>query len=279
MIIYKIANRLNSYLQLQKENGKSIGFVPTMGALHKGHLSLIAASKKNNNLLVCSIFINPAQFNNKEDLKRYPVQIEKDIESLVKAGCDVLFLPSYSEIYPTSYQVQKYELGELEKLLEGHFRPGHYQGVCQVVDRLLDIVDPGQLYLGQKDFQQCMVIKKLIKLTNRSQKIKLEIIPTQRENDGLAMSSRNLRLNVKERKKAVIIYQALKFLRDNFRKIPSNILLHDATSLLEKEGFKIDYIEIVNSETLKSNILEKNDIALIAVTIGKVRLIDNMYLD
>src|SRR6476620_9509378 len=154
MILFKKAAQLSGYLRKQKTNGLSIGFVPTMGALHSGHLSLIAASKKEQSITVCSIFVNPTQFNNPDDFKHYPVRIEEDIEQLLKSDCDILFLPSAEEIYPVGYAAKHYDLGLLETILEGHYRPGHFQGVCQVVDRLLEIIEPTSLYLGQKDYQQ-----------------------------------------------------------------------------------------------------------------------------
>jgi pantoate--beta-alanine ligase len=166
-----------------------------MGALHGGHLSLIDTCKKENDLTVCSIFINPVQFNNPDDLKNYPVTTASDIEQLISHSCDVLFMPSVEEMYPAAYIKKQYPIGEIENKLEGYHRPGHFQGVCQAVDRLLEIVQPHNFYLGQKDYQQCMVIKKLLEMTGRENSIQLNIVPTVREEVGLAMSSRNLRLN------------------------------------------------------------------------------------
>ena len=162
MILFKQAGAITEHLQRQKNIGKTVGFVPTMGALHEGHLSLINQCRSGNDITVCSIFINPTQFNNPEDFKHYPVTLSMDIEQLVASKCDILFLPSTSEIYPPAYLKKNYDLGSIEHNLEGYYRPGHFQGVCEVVDRLLDIITPDNLYLGQKDFQQCMVIKKLL---------------------------------------------------------------------------------------------------------------------
>src|SRR5215212_8351624 len=167
MIIFKTPDALSGHINQQKKSGKKIGFVPTMGALHEGHLSLIGVAKKPNDLTICSIFVNPTQFNNPEDFKLYPVTIEKDIEQLIRAGCDILFLPSVDEMYPAGHSKKHYPLGRIETILEGYYRPGHFQGVCQIVDRLLDIVRPDNLYLGQKDFQQCMVIRKLLQLLGK----------------------------------------------------------------------------------------------------------------
>ena len=160
MIIFKQQEPLSKYIEDQKKQGRKVGFVPTMGALHDGHLSLVSEARSANDVVVCSIFINPTQFNNQDDFKYYPVTIEKDIEQLISAGCDILFLPTVEEVYPPTWSKKHFDLGPIENILEGFYRPGHFQGVCMVVHRLLDIVQPGRMYLGQKDYQQCMVIKK-----------------------------------------------------------------------------------------------------------------------
>ena len=280
MIIFKKADELSAYIVQQKNQGRITGFVPTMGALHPGHLTLVAASKKADGLTVASIFINPTQFNNAEDFKHYPVTVEKDIELLLAAGCDVLFLPSADEIYPAGYIKKYYDLGEIENRLEGFYRPGHFQGVCQVVDRLLDIVQPDRLYLGQKDFQQCMVISKLLQLTGKEKQVCLTIVPTQRENDGLAMSSRNLRLNEEQRRMAPAIYRELNFLRDNLSGSSFRELNKAARSRLEDQGFVVDYIEIANRHDLSpASDHSQPLVALAAASIGNVRLIDNLLLN
>ena len=175
-----------------------------MGALHNGHVSLISQSKKKTDITVCSIFVNHAQFNNPDDFEKYPSTIENDILLLEESGCDILFIPSEDEIYPDAASKNKhFELGYLEKVLEGEFRPGHFQGVCLVVERLLNIVEPDFLFLGQKDYQQCLVIKKLISLMQKN--IKVIICPILREKNGLAMSSRNLRLNEEEKEFSISI--------------------------------------------------------------------------
>src|ERR1051325_5265869 len=218
MILFKKADQLYNYLESQHQNGKKIGFVPTMGALHQGHISLIESSKKENDLTVCSIFVNPTQFNDPKDYEKYPITIEKDIYQLETNGCDIIFIPSLKEIYPDDYKKVHYDLGYLETVLEGKFRPGHFQGVCMVVHRLLEIVTCNNLYLGQKDYQQCMVIKRLIELIGKKEKITVVVCPTLREVDGLAMSSRNTRLNEEERKKATAIFQTLSFMKNNLKK-------------------------------------------------------------
>ena len=280
MIIFKKANQLTDRLISERNAGKSIGFVPTMGALHEGHISLIRASKKANDITVCSIFVNPTQFNNPEDFKHYPITIEKDIEQLVNAGCDVLFLPSAEEIYPSSYQKKHYDLGRLEEILEGKYRPGHFQGVCQVVERLLNIVQPHNLYIGQKDFQQCMVIKRLVQLMGKSNDIIINIVPTMRENDGLAMSSRNLRLNAGQRKNATQIYQELVIIKKHLKNSPTDLLKEVAREHLTQHGFVVDYVEIARSNDLGpiENVKEPS-VALIAASLDNIRLIDNLLLN
>lgn len=280
MILFKNATQLSGYLVQQKKEGKTIGFVPTMGALHFGHLTLIRTSKASDALTVCSIFINPTQFNNAEDLKNYPVTIEKDIEQLLSGGCDVLFLPSAGEIYPADYVKKHYELGDIETRLEGYYRPGHFQGVCQVVDRLLDIVQPNNLYLGQKDFQQCIVIKKLVDLTGRTSEVKLNIVPTVREEDGLAMSSRNLRLDKEQRILATAIHKELTSIRNNLHNASFHHLKATAKEHLQQKGFVVDYIEIAKTADLSPAVsVNEPLVALAAATTGKVRLIDNLLLN
>jgi pantoate--beta-alanine ligase len=280
MIIFKQAKPLTDDLKQQQKSNKKIGFVPTMGALHQGHLSLITASKSNNDITVCSIFVNPTQFNNSEDFKHYPVTIEKDIEQLIALSCDILFLPSVQEIYPSGYQKKQYDLGSIENSLEGFYRPEHFQGVCQVVDRLLEIIAPYNLYMGQKDFQQCLVIKKLLELTGRDELVHLNIIPTMREPGGLAMSSRNLRLSTTEKKMATSIYKELLFIKNNFQSQSFDQLKQLAKEHLEAEGFVVDYVEIADRSNLAP--AKKADeplVALIAASIGKIRLIDNLILN
>ena len=281
MILFKKAADISAWVLLSKKKGKIIGFVPTMGALHPGHISLINASKKKDSLTVCSIFVNPAQFNNPADFDNYPSTIEKDIDELEKAGCDILFLPSVNEMYPAgTTHTETFDLGYLETVLEGKYRPGHFQGVCLVVNRLLEIIPAHQLYLGQKDYQQCMVIKKLIAL--KGFKTAINICPTLRETDGLAMSSRNMRLNIEQRKQALEIFKTLLFIKNNLKPGDLKKLKQDATKNLTEAGFKVDYVEIANTENL--DLVEHWDgkqktVGLVAAFLGEVRLIDNMLLD
>jgi pantoate--beta-alanine ligase len=280
MIIFKEAASLLFQVKQAKTEGKKIGFVPTMGALHKGHLTLIEASRKENGITVCSIFINPTQFNNPEDFKHYPITIEKDIEQLILNGCDILFLPTVLEIYPHNFEKKHYDLGQLEFVLEGQYRPGHFQGVCQVVDRLLQIVQPHNLYMGQKDFQQCMVIQKLLQLTRKEGEIEMKIVPTVRETNGLAMSSRNLRLTSEQRELAASLYQALSSIKNSSPDISFSQLKQEAKNSLHKKGFQVDYLEIAETANLHPAQENKGDlVVLVAATIGNIRLIDNMLLD
>src|SRR5579872_6663216 len=215
MIIYKKAGDLASWLEKQRQAGQSIGFVPTMGALHEGHISLITISKKTTSLTVCSIFVNPTQFNDPKDFQKYPVTIEKDIALLEKAGTDVLFLPGVEEVYPQGTSaLEQYDIGPLETIFEGKYRPGHFQGVCQVMRRLLEIVRPDQLFMGSKDYQQCMVVQRLLGLIGIP--ATLHRCPILREPDGLAMSSRNMRLTPAQRSQATAIYKALLTIRDGW---------------------------------------------------------------
>ena len=283
MILFKKGIDLRSWIDYQHVAISKIGFVPTMGALHEGHLSLIEASKKENTITICSIFVNPAQFNDSKDFEKYPVTIEKDILLLEKAGCDVLFIPSVKEIYPDGIAIKKhYELGYIETVLDGKFRPGHFQGVSMVVQRLLEIVLPDRLYLGQKDYQQCMVITKLIELIGLKEKIEVVICPTLREPNGLAMSSRNMRLSPDEKEKASVIYKSLLMIKEQFRKENPAILKQKAQQMLEEAGLKPDYIEIIDAKDF--SVVEKwetnkKTVALAAVFINEVRLIDNMILN
>lgn len=281
MILFKRVADIKEYLN-KREPVTSVGFVPTMGALHAGHISLVKASVKKTGLTVCSIFVNPTQFNDPQDFERYPVTIASDIAILEAAGCDVLFLPPVDEIYPDGTANKAgFELGYLETTLEGKYRPGHFQGVCQVVNRLLGIVSPDVLFLGRKDYQQCMVIRRLIEITGRS--VQLEMADTRRETSGLAMSSRNQRLSEADRERATAIFRALLFIKQNLRPGVVNGLTGTAETMLTNAGFeKIDYVSIADAGTLTP--LTEWDghtatVALIAAFIGGVRLIDNMPLN
>ena len=280
MILFKKATDISNYLKQIRESGSSIGFVPTMGALHQGHISLISISKKANTLTVCSIFVNPTQFNDAKDFNNYPSTIEKDIDALEQAGCDILFLPSVSEMYPHGTQnTLTYSLGYLETVLEGKYRPGHFQGVCMVVHRLLEIITTNQLYLGQKDYQQCMVIKRLVEIENM--KTSINICPTLREPGGLAMSSRNMRLGNVEKEQALKIIDTLTYIKNNIKPGALTEIKQAAVNNLTNAGFKVDYVEIADADNLE--IIDTWDgkrkpVALAAAFLGEVRLIDNLVL-
>jgi pantoate--beta-alanine ligase len=281
MILFKKANDLIKDLRQQKSIGRQVGFVPTMGALHPGHLSLIETSKKQTGLTICSIFVNPTQFNDPKDFQKYPQTLEQDIYQLERAGTDFLFLPEVAEMYPEGFEgLESYDLGYLETILEGKYRPGHFQGVCQIMHRFLKIVEPDHIYMGQKDYQQCMVIKRL--LQEMQSEIVLHNCPTKREKDGLAMSSRNMRLNSIQRQNATGIFKALTFLKKNIQ--PGNLAdpINQAIQLLTKNNFKIDYVEISNARTLQPVRQwdgKQNLIALVAAFQDEIRLIDNMILN
>lgn len=283
MLIFRKAKELSYWADIQRKKGTKVGFVPTMGALHPGHISLINTSVQANNITIASIFVNPTQFNDPKDYEKYPKTIENDIKMLEMAQCNVLFLPDVPEIYPNKAVSEfHYYLGFLEKRLEGEFRPGHYQGVCMVVHRLLDIVNPDNLYLGQKDYQQCMVIKKLVELIEKDAIITIHICSTLREPDGLAMSSRNMRLNKEERKKAVSIYNSLSYINANFRTGDIPGIITRAKKMLTGAGFNIDYLEVTDATDLspvQSWDGNQKIIVLVAAFLNDVRLIDNMILN
>lgn len=280
MIIYKKANDIKNYLSLLAKDKKSIGFVPTMGALHEGHLSLARTSKAENDVTVVSIFVNPTQFNDPADLEKYPVSTEKDILLLDGIDVDVLFLPDQKEIYPDGTDVEKnYNLGPLENVLEGVSRPGHFQGVARVMDVLLRIVNPDRLYLGQKDFQQVKVIQRLIDLQGLG--VQIVAVPIVREESGLAMSSRNQRLDAASRKMAGIIFQQLQFIRKNADHQTFSGLKKAAIEKLEKAGIHVDYLVLANRENLeqlKEFDSSLNMMLLIAVQFQGIRLIDNLQI-
>ena len=280
MILFKKADALHTYLARKKKDQQKIGFVPTMGALHEGHLSLLSQSTHSNDCTVCSIFVNPTQFNDPEDFKKYPITLETDISLLEQHNTDVLFLPEVQEIYPAGLSgLQHYDLGNIEHKWEGYYRPGHFQGVCQVMHRLLAIVKPDNLYMGQKDYQQCMVVKKLQMLIHCG--TVLHSCPTLRELDGLALSSRNRRLNPVERREAPAIFQALLRIKNDLHAGPVDGLIAAAKSFLEQHHFKVDYVTIADAATLDEVGLwdaTKPLIALVAAYLNEVRLIDNMML-
>ena len=282
MLIFKKIKDTTGKIQQFRKQGLKIGFVPTMGALHAGHISLIKTCKKQCDIVVCSIFVNPTQFNDKSDYDKYPSTIERDMEMLNDAQCDVLFLPSVKEIYPEGFKNEtQIDFDYIAQILEGEKRPGHFDGMAQVVEKLLRIVQPDKLFMGQKDYQQQLIVAQLIK--KRKLKTELVIGTTVREKDGLAMSSRNVRLDAPSRKLAVEISKTLKETKAAIRQPKLSIAQIQeggVIRLAKFKGIETEYFEIRNAETLKpaKDKLEKL-VALTAVKIGGVRLIDNMLLN
>jgi pantoate--beta-alanine ligase len=260
------------------KTGKIVGFVPTLGALHQGHISLIKQAQQSSAEVVCSIFVNPTQFNDPKDLEKYPRPIAADISMLEQVGCDILFNPPVNEIYDDN---EKWHLniGDLEHLLEGEFRPGHYQGVTQVVYKLFSIVKPDVAFFGQKDYQQFLVISKMVELLNMP--VKLVMCPIERENNGLAMSSRNIHLTSDDRQHALILSKTLSWVKNNFDAGNIPAIKQQAGLMISNEpGIELEYFEIVDGQTLHTaNANTKNIVALVAARAGKTRLIDNMLID
>lgn len=271
-------NALQQLLQGFFLSGKKVGFVPTMGALHEGHISLIKKARSENDIVVCSIFVNPTQFNNPNDLAKYPRTPKRDSELLRNAGCDILFSPSVEEMYPEK-DTRTFDFGGLDKVMEGAHRPGHFNGVAQIVSKLFDAVKPHNAYFGKKDFQQLVIIKYITKKLNLS----VNIVPceTVREADGLAMSSRNLLLNEEERKVASQLSKVLFFVKEKADELSVKELIEKVNEMLSVSALiKLEYFEIVDADTLLpvNKILPGKTVACIAAFVGNVRLIDNISL-
>ncbi|MBI3314310.1 MAG: pantoate--beta-alanine ligase [Candidatus Omnitrophica bacterium] len=278
MNVVRKPEHLARWVKAQKRRSQTIGFVPTMGALHEGHLSLVRAARKENDCVVASIFVNPAQFGPQEDLKKYPRPIARDRKLLRKAGVDILFLPDSKTIYPQGFSLSV-DPGPIAKILCGKFRPGHFAGVATVVAKLFNWVQPDEAYFGAKDFQQCVVIQNLVRDLNFDLEVK--ILPTVREKDGLAMSSRNIYLAPEDRRRARVISQTLFWVRDQIRKGRRDIskLKREAVSRLRPEVDKIQYFEIADPETLAPlRRFQPHMVALTACFVGKTRLIDNVII-
>lgn len=278
MISYKSSYYLKRKIDRLKTAGKTIGFVPTMGALHQGHISLIKEAKLECDFVVCSIFVNPTQFNNQEDLVKYPRTVEADSKLLQDAACDFLFIPSVKTMYPNgTANFVAPEVGAIVNVLEGVHRPGHFDGVMQVVSLLLDLVNPSHLYMGLKDFQQFAICSKMVSLQKRP--VLMRGMPIIREKSGLAMSSRNVRLSSQGKEKAAIIYKTLQFIREQKDQQTISQLQALAIQNIEKDqAFKVEYLEIVDKESLMPSDTKENLIVLCAVWLEGIRLIDNMIL-
>lgn len=279
MYVYKQSKALSESLERLKKEGKTIGFFPTMGALHKGHLSLLKEARKLNDIVVSSIFVNPTQFNNSDDLIKYPRTLEQDLILLEEHGCDFVYTPDESDVYKDEKRLN-FDLGGVDLVLEGASRPGHFEGVARVVKLLFDKVQPDSAYFGLKDYQQCQVIQKLV--DQFALNIELHFVPTLREDSGLAMSSRNLRLSEEQRAEAAIIYKALLHCKENFREDNMAALEKEAVEMIEMAGFNMDYFTIVDSKTLRKPAINSESgkqVALTAVFADNVRLIDNLILN
>lgn len=282
MEIFQEISPLRAFLERTRIPGKTCGLVPTMGALHSGHVSLLEAARKHNSVAICSIYVNPTQFNNPSDLANYPRTYDNDYQILKKVGCDVLFCPSNETMYPDK-PILKFDFGHLDAFMEGRFRPGHFSGVALVVAKLLNIVRPDRAYFGQKDWQQLTIIARLV----RELMIDTEVcsIPTTREPDGLALSSRNLRLKPTERPLAPILYQTLTYAKKALveDKVAFTSVRERAREMFDsKNNVRLEYIELVDSTNLKPILgvdQAERPIICIAGYVGDVRLIDNMFLD
>lgn len=281
MEIFKQIRPLKAFLRDARRSEKSIGLVPTMGALHQGHITLIKAAQKQNNITVCSIFVNPTQFNNPSDLLKYPRTLDKDIDLLKEVRCDVLFCPESDEVYPEKSTL-KLDFGHLDQVMEGKFRPGHFSGVGLVVSKLFNIVVPDNAYFGQKDWQQFAVIRALVEQMNFN--VSIHGIPTLREPDGLALSSRNLRLSADQRQYANVFYLALLLAKSQLEAGQSVEIVKDLvkSTIEKKPEIKLEYFEVADSKNLilMENVNQSDQpIMCIAGYVGDVRLIDNMFVN
>ena len=279
MKVLKSKKTLIDYVERQREMGKKIGFAPTMGALHQGHLSLYKAAKKENDEVISSIFVNPTQFNNPDDFQKYPKTLEKDLELLEKAGVDAVYVPNVEEMYPDGLNSKKYDFDGLENEMEGKYRPGHFDGVGTIVEELFRQVQPHNAYFGEKDYQQLAIIKKMVEKTKLP--VKIHGVPTLREEDGLAMSSRNVRLTETQRKEATIIYETLEKVKEWFKVISLEEIKQKVTDIFRNSNFELEYFVIADEKTLKETDFfykDKNYRAFIVAYADTVRLIDNMHL-
>lgn len=280
MKIINTIQEMQTFSSFHRKEDKKLGFVPTMGALHKGHLELVKQAVRENDIAVCSIFINPIQFNNPDDLKKYPRTFQRDRELLEKEGCHVIFHPTVEEMYPGPV-LKVYDFGNLDKVMEGKYRQGHFNGVAVVVKKLFDMVMPHRAYFGEKDYQQLAIIKALVKMEN----LDVEIVPCPivREDDGLAMSSRNVRLSKEQRQHAPHIYKTLANARNLYLVSSVDEVKQEVINAINEEPFMdLEYFEISDTETLEpitDKKPEKPVIACIAVHMGDVRLIDNMIFN
>lgn len=279
MVILRTLSELAIFRDRHRKDGNSLGFVPTMGALHEGHLSLIRMSILENECTLLSIFVNPTQFNESSDFKTYPRNESKDLDLISSLNIDAVFLPSTTEMYENDQnELLDFSLEGLDNVMEGRFRKGHFDGVVTIVDKFFSLIKPDVAYFGLKDFQQLAIIRFLA--SQRHPSIKIAACPIIREMDGLAMSSRNALLNNDERRKATLIFKVLCTLKENWRVLPFNELINQARASFDGTDFTLEYLEISDSVTLKPllDYNEKSAVACVAAKIGSVRLIDNCEL-
>lgn len=282
MEVLKSKKVLQDFIERQKEMGKKIGFAPTMGALHNGHLSLYKTAREENDLVVSSIFVNPTQFNNPEDLEKYPRDINRDISILEKSGLvDAVYIPEVTDIYPEKTESRHYDFDGLENEMEGKSRPGHFDGVGTVVEELFRQVKPDNAYFGEKDFQQLAIIKKMAE--KKKLLINIKGVPIYRAENGLALSSRNQRLHEDRREASAVIYETLKKVNDWFRVITVPEIKNRVQDIFDQQrGMQLEYFLIADEKTLKETDFFYKDRkfrAFIVVVVDGVRLIDNMHLD
>jgi pantoate--beta-alanine ligase len=280
MLVFERKAELSSYLIQKRLAGSTIGYVPTMGALHQGHLSLIEASAAQADLSLCSIFVNPTQFNNSSDLEKYPRTLEKDIDLLKAAGCQVLYCPTREEMYPNDTHTS-FSFGPLEQVMEGYYRPGHFHGVGLVISKFFNTIRPDIAFFGQKDLQQCRIIEQLT--ADLFFDVRIVIVPTTREEDGLAMSSRNMRLNAEQRSLAPHFYKALCIGAEKLRQgmEPKQLTAEIKDYFAQFPALKLEYFCVADSGTLQpvDRVPSHGQLALcIAGYVGEIRLIDNLLL-
>ena len=278
MKVFKTKAKLLSYLSACRQS-KSVGFVPTMGALHSGHLHLIEAAKKECQITICTIFVNPTQFNNPDDFANYPNTLDSDLEKLQKLNCDIVYAPSINDVYAKSEKAKEFDFGTLANVMEGRFRPGHFNGMATIIEKFFNIISPTKAFFGQKDLQQLQIVKALVKQINAP--IEIVSIPTTREKNGLAMSSRNKLLSQSAKNKATLIYNCLNYCLTNKEKGIENLKLHITHQFGQQENLQLEYAEFVDLNTLLpiNKWQAKNESAIcIAAYIDGVRLIDNIIL-
>jgi len=279
LLVFETISSVRSWVEQQKNLGLTIGFVPTMGALHSGHMSLVEMAKQKCDVVIASIFVNPTQFNNANDLKHYPKTLDKDKELLEHFACDVVFIPDVNEMY-SKIIIGHWDFGVLSRALEGHFRPGHFDGVLTIVKKFFEVVEPDYAFFGEKDFQQLAHIRRLVEVDNMP--VKVIGCPTSRDEDGLAMSSRNTRLSAEERQNALAISRALFAMKATAdKKSPSELKLIGEQLLCGSEGIELEYLEIIDGNSFEIiHDLQHCElpVALVAAYVGPVRLIDNIHL-